>query len=196
MRKNYFIKLIKYIKNVYHIEEKINKLKDGRVNPSYKTGMVMLSVLFGFLLRIQSLNELNCMLKENEFKKLFTKGTQLPLVDTIRDTLKVIDLKGVSNTNKSIIRKAVNNKVFRNGSIDGYTIAAIDGTKLFGISKKCCEKCLTTYVKRNPHYYHSGAVMSLVGNAPNLVLNFEMYNPKVDSTSKDEGELNVTKRLL
>jgi len=75
LRKNYFIKLIKYIKNVYHIESKISKLKDGRVNPSYKTANVMLPVLFGFLLRIQSLNELSCMLKEKEFKNLFPRGT-------------------------------------------------------------------------------------------------------------------------
>ena len=88
MRDNYFYKLIKYIKNAYHIEEKINKLKNGRVNPSYRTGNVVLPLLCGFLLRIQSLNELNCMLKENEFKKLFTKGTKSPLIDTIRDTLK------------------------------------------------------------------------------------------------------------
>jgi len=38
--------------------------------------------------------------------------------------------------------------------------------------------------------------MSLVGKVPNLVLDYEMYNPKVDSQSKDEGELNVAKRLL
>ena len=196
MRRNYFIKLIKYIKNVYHIENKINKLKDGRVNPSYKTANVMLPVLFGFLLRIQSLNELNCMLKEKEFKNLFPGGTVLSSIDTIRDTLKSINLDDLANINKGIIKRAVENKVFRNGTIDGFTVAAIDGTKLFGSNKKCCEKCLTTNVKEKPHYYHSGAVMSLVGNAPNLVLDFEMYNPKVDSTSKDEGELNVAKRLL
>lgn len=56
MRNNYFSKLIKYIKNVYHIEDKISKLKDGRVTPSFKTGKVILPMLFGFLLRIQSLN--------------------------------------------------------------------------------------------------------------------------------------------
>jgi len=96
LRDNYFYKLIKYIKNVYHIEAKINKLKDGRINPSYRTCNVILPVLFGFLLRIQSLNQLNCMIKENEFNKLFAKGTKLPLVDTIRDTLKVIDLKVIA----------------------------------------------------------------------------------------------------
>jgi len=71
------------------------------------------------------------MLKENEFKKLFAKGTKLPQIDTIRDTLKVIDLKGLSNINKSIVKKAIENKTFRKGTIDGYTVAAIDGTKLF-----------------------------------------------------------------
>jgi hypothetical protein len=98
--------------------------------------------------------------------------------------------------NKSIIKKAIENKAFRNGTIDGCTVAAIDGTKFFGSNKKCCDKCLTTFIKKKPHYYHSGAVMSLVGEEPNLVLDFEMYNPKVDSHSKDEGELNAAKRLL
>ena len=64
MRKNYFVKLIKYIKNVYDIESKINRLTDGRINPSYKTGQVILPVLLGFLLRIKSFNELNCMLRK------------------------------------------------------------------------------------------------------------------------------------
>ena len=135
MRKNYFIKLIKYIKNIYHIDNKINKLLDGRVNPSYRTGNVMLPVLFGFLLRIQSLNELNCMLKENEFKNLFPRGTVLSSIDTIRDTLKSIELDGLASINKGVIKKSVENKVFRNGTIDGFTVAAIDGTKLFGSKK-------------------------------------------------------------
>jgi len=128
------------------------------------------------------------MLKEREFKNLFHRKTILPLIDIIRDTLKSIKLDGLANMNKGIIKKAIENKVFRNGTIDG--------TKLFGSNKKCCEKCLTTYIKNKPHYYHSGAVMSLVGDAPNLVLDFEMYNPKVDSYSKDEEEINVAKRLL
>lgn len=56
--RNYFSKLVRYIKNVYQIERGLNKLSDGRVNPTYSTGQVVLSVLFGFLLRIKSFNEL------------------------------------------------------------------------------------------------------------------------------------------
>ena len=58
MRKNYFAKLIKYMKDVYHVERGLNKLSDARVNPTYSTGQVILPVLFGFLLRIKSFNEL------------------------------------------------------------------------------------------------------------------------------------------
>jgi hypothetical protein len=99
MRKNYFAKLVNYMKNVYHIERGLNKLSDGRVNPTYSTGQVILPVLLGFLLRMKSFNELNFMIKNHEFSKLFPRGTKLPQIDAIRDTLKVIDINGLSQIN-------------------------------------------------------------------------------------------------
>jgi hypothetical protein len=41
------------------------------------------------------------------------------------------------------MKKAIKNKVFNDGTIDGYTVAAIDGTKIFGSKKKNCSKCLS-----------------------------------------------------
>jgi len=80
MRNNYFGKLIKYLKNVYNIEEGLRSLTDGRISPTYQTSHVvslalfgfLLShvvslALFGFLLRIRSFNELNNLIKGNEF---------------------------------------------------------------------------------------------------------------------------------
>ena len=61
---NYFRKLIKYMKDSYNIEHLFSLLKDGRKKPTYKTKQVMLILLIGFILRIESLNELNNMLKE------------------------------------------------------------------------------------------------------------------------------------
>ena len=135
MRKNYFAKLVKYMKNVYHIERGLNKLSDGRVNPTYSTGQVILPVLFGFLLRIKSFNELNLMIRNNEFSKLLPRGTKLPQVDAIRDTLKVMDINELKQVNQHIVKKAIENKAFENGTIDGYTVVAIDGTKFFGSNK-------------------------------------------------------------
>ena len=112
MKQNYFVKLVRYMKNVYHLERGLNQLSDGRVNPTYSTGQVILPVLFGFLLRIKSLNELNFMIKNNEFRKLFPRGTKLAQVDTIRGTLKVIDINGLKQINHHIVKKSVENKVF------------------------------------------------------------------------------------
>jgi len=196
MRKNYFAKLVKYMKNVYHIERGLYKLSDRRLNPTYSTGQVILPVLLGFLLRIKSFNELNLIIKNNEFGKVFPRGTKLPQVDAIRDTLKVIDVNGLKQINQHIVKKAVENKVFENGTIDGYNVVAIDGTKFFGSNKKSCPECLKNIKGEKTHCFHSGAVMSTVGIGPKLVIGFEMYKAGQDSASKNEGELNVAKRLM
>ena len=47
------------MKNVYDSENGLNKLSDGRVNPTYNKAQVITLVLLGVLLRIKSFNELN-----------------------------------------------------------------------------------------------------------------------------------------
>ena len=46
MRKNYFAKIVKYIKDVYNVEEGFRNLQDERINPTYKTDKIVLPVLF------------------------------------------------------------------------------------------------------------------------------------------------------
>jgi len=196
MRKNYFVKLINYMKNVYHIENGINKLTDGRVSPKYKTPQVIMPLLLGFMIRIESMNELKFRLKENEFIHVFSRGTKLPQIDTIRDTLKVLEVDGLKVILRHTVERAIANKAFDNGTIDGYMVGAIDGTKFFGSNKKSCTKCLTTTREDTTQSFHSGVVMAIIGKGPKLTVGFEMYKPGVDSTSKDEGELNVAKRLI
>ena len=192
MRNNYFEKLLNYMKSVYHVDKSLSKLTDGRISPTYKTAQVILTVLLGFLLRIRSFNELSFMIKSKDLNKLFPQGMPVPRIDTIRDMLKVIDLEGLRQTNNHIVKKTIENKVFENGTIDGYTVAALDGTRFFGSSKKNCPECL----RSNGQNFHSGVVMSTVGDGPKLVVDFEMYKPGKDTASKDEGELNVAKRLI
>ena len=75
-------------------------------------------------------------------------------------------------------------------------VTAIDGTKFFGSNKKSCSECLKNTNADKTHCFHSGAVMSTVGKGPKLVIGFEMYKPGQDAAAKDEGELNVAKRLI
>jgi hypothetical protein len=126
---------MKYINSAYNIEQQIKKLTDGRVNPSYKTYQVILPLLIEFLLIIRSLNKLNSMLKENEFEYLLPRKRKLSFIDTIRNKLKVVDLEGLKNINKNIIKKVIKKKVFSDGTVDEYTVAAIDGAKIFESKK-------------------------------------------------------------
>ena len=138
------------------------------------------------------MNELKYMLKGNEFRNVFRRGSRLPQIDTIRDTLKVIYLDGLEVILENTIKKAIKNKVYRNGTIDGYMVGAVDGTKFFGSKKKSCPKCLTS----KGHNYHSGVVMSTIGDGPKMVVGYNTYKPGEDSVKKDEGELNAAKRLI
>ena len=107
-----------------------------------------------------------------------------------------MDIDGLKQINQQIVKTALQNKTFENGTIDGYMVVAIDGTKFFGSNKKSCPECLKNTNGDKTHCFHSGAVMSTVGMGPKLVIGFEMYKPGQDSTSKDEGELSVGKRLI
>jgi len=142
LRNNYFVKLIRYINNTYHIDKQIEHIHDKRVKPTYKTSQILFITLVGFLLRITSFNQLNCKIKSGEFDSLFVGETQIPRIDSIRNSLKTINLSGLRKINKSIIRKAVRNKVLSVGTIDGYTVTAIDGTRLFRTQNPHCDDCL------------------------------------------------------
>lgn len=74
MKNSYIGKLIKYMKNIYKIDYGLRSLTDCRINPIYQTGQVLSLTLFDFLLRVRSINELNNLIKDNEFQKLYRRG--------------------------------------------------------------------------------------------------------------------------
>ena len=80
--------------------------------------------------------------------------------------------------------------------MEGKIVAAIDGTQILNSKKKKCDKCLTVNRRGSERYKHNSAVMSLIGKAPNLAIDFEMYKSKAHDNVKDEGEFTAAIRLL
>lgn len=62
------------------------------------------------------------------------------------------------------------NKILSGGTIDGYTVAAIDGTKLFNTMEMHCED-----TKGEEYFAHYCSVVSLIGKGANLVIDYEMH---------------------
>ena len=120
---------------------------------------------------------------------MISRKMNLPQIDTVTDTLKVIDNQGLSEMHNNIIKKAKQNKVLRGGTIDGYTVAAIDGTKLFSSNKKSCIECCKTKTRNNHiHHFHNVTFMSLIVKEPRLIIDFEMYKGTEDSSKGNRHE--------
>ena len=188
--------MMKYVKNVYHIDRQIERIADNRLNPSYKTSQIISLVLVGFLLRIRSFNQLNYLIKSGEFNNIYAYEDRIPKIDAIRSSLKSINLNALRRFNERIIKKAIRNKVYNEGTIDGYTVAAIDGTNLFNRKKPSCDDCIYTNKRGKIYYAHASTVMSLIGDGANLVIDYEMIKHRKEANDTGEGELIAAKKLL
>jgi hypothetical protein len=192
----YLNQMLNYFSKVYHFREKIKTIKDGRIKPQVDMTTISFIVLMGFMLQVPSFNRLEKWIKKNKFKKLFLRKSRMPSIDTVTDSLDKVDLDSLESFNKDIVKTAINNKVFRYGTIDGYKVVAIDGVELFESTKKHCENCLTREYSDGIHYFHRSVVCMTVGSDPHIILGQEMLEPKNDGSNKDEGELTAGKRLI
>ena len=196
MGKNCLKQILTYINKVYDVGEKINSLKNKNKSP-VKIATISFIVLFGFMLQIRSFNRLERLLKKSKLKKLLPKKTKMPYIDAVRRSLSDFDLDGLKDFHSHIVKTTIENKVFRNGTIDGLKVVAIDGTELFESTKKCCDKCLTRNDKNGTkHYFHTSIVCATVGSDPHIIIGQEMLEPKKDSPDKNEGEITGAKRLI
>jgi hypothetical protein len=197
MNKSYLKQMLTYFSKVYHLGEKIKTLKDKKIKSPVKSSTITFIVLFGFMLQIRSFNRLEHWLEKGKFKKLMPKNTKMPRIDAVRRCLSDFDLEGLKNINRDIIKTTIKNKVFRNGTIDGLKVVAIDGIELFESTKKSCDTCLSRkHRDGTTHYFHKAVVCATVGSDPHIILGAEMLEPKSDSSDKDEGETTGAKRLI
>jgi hypothetical protein len=181
---------------VYKIGNEIKNLKDGRTNKKITTTAISFVVLIGFMLKIRSFNQLDDWLENKDLVKLVPKKMRLPRIDAVRDSLKQFNIKSLGEMQNKIVRQSLNNKLVKNGTIDGYKVVGMDGVELFESTKKSCDNCLKREINGVTHYYHRAVVAAYVGADPHLVLGEEMLLPKKDSSDKGEGEQTAAKRLL
>ena len=84
----------------------------------------MAKMLFvGMFSRLESINQIIEQIhKRKKFKGLFSKNEYIPKTHVFRDGIKELSVEKLRWINKSIISKAKENKLYRNGSIDGYVV--------------------------------------------------------------------------
>jgi hypothetical protein len=125
-------------------------------------------------------------------KQKITKGS----AETFGNVLQAAIIEQYIQFARDIIKTARYNKVYQGGTIDGFTVAALDGTELTRTESqhRSCKLCKASkYTKEDGtkviqmHENFVGA--SYVGKPPNLILGIERVSPK-------EGETTAALRLL
>ena len=190
------LQLIKYVNKVYGLNQQLCAIKDGRFNPQIELFEILTVILVGLLSGFLSFNHLESHLQRGYFKKLLGKKDVKGSADTFGYALERLDSNVFMQINDLIINHARRNKVFNGGTIDGFTVVAIDGTEAQRSKSKhwSCSKCrLSVFNKGTADetaYYHENIVgAAYVGKPPSLVLGLERI-------LKGEGEMTAAIRLL
>ena len=188
--------LIKYVNKVYGLNQELGAIKDGRINPQIELFEILTVILTGLLAGVLSFNHLERHLKSGYFSKLTGKKELRGSADTFGYALERLEVNAFMQINDLIINQARRNKVFNGGTLDGFSVVAIDGTEAQCSTSKhwSCSKCrLSVFNKGTADettYYHENIVgAAYVGKPPGLILGLERIE-------KGEGEITAAIRLL
>lgn len=145
--------------------------------------------------------------KRKKFNNFFAKNERIPKVHYFRDGIKDLSLDSLKNINKNIIKKAKENKVYKQGTVDNFVVVGIDGTENFGSHKKFWDNCYKCKIKNQKYIdekkqiveeeYHKqiNVFARIVGKRPRLVLDYEKITCNRNE-GKQEYEPNVAVKLI
>ena len=85
---------MRYVNKVYGVAKSVHKIRDGKKRRSIKTGVVAYLLIHAFALQISSFNKMMVHLEVNKrrFQNLLPKGTRIPKIDALRETVKSMEL--------------------------------------------------------------------------------------------------------
>ncbi|MEG3068272.1 MAG: hypothetical protein RQM95_08680 [Syntrophaceticus schinkii] len=143
MSKRWLKDFLRYINKVFLPEGCTKWAKDERKDPEIEPGTIWVTLLIGFALQVQSLEELERRAKES-FKKLLPRKQRPPSADTIRHSSIGMELEPIKKLYIAVINKARRSKMLP--TIDHYRVAAIDGqvySELRADAVTPARKCIT-----------------------------------------------------
>ena len=124
-----------------------------------------------------------------------------------RDGIIDLNIEDLEKINKNIIAKAWENKVYRNGTIDGLVVVGLDGTENFESCKKNWNNSYKNVKKiqkvnnakkefvEEEYHKQINVFAKLVGMRPGLVLGYEKITCN-GNEGKQEYEPNIGMKLV
>jgi len=197
LNKQWARELVSHSSKVYQLKQMVKRAQDGRTHPEIRPSTIFVVMLFFFLFRLCSMEELDRNLKKGRFRKLIPDNERMPTShDVVRQALLKWDLDSHRANHERFIAKFKQNKGPWQGTIDGWRVAAIDGVEMFCSKSRCCDECLTRQLKTGEtEYFHRAVFAQKVGGDPRIIYETELLMKK-DGSEKAEGETAASERLI
>ena len=203
------VKIFSSLNKIYHIKEQLSNVSREKNKKIRIKGSTIAKLLFaGMLYREKSINQImEKTHKRRLYKKMFKSNEVIPKAHGFIDGIKDIQVSDIENINKNIIRKAKENKIYRNGTIDNLVVVGIDGTEAFGSYKKKWDNCYNKKIKNKrfvdgkeqiveDEYHEQICVFArIVGKRPGILLGYEKVTCN-GNEGKQEFEPNVGIKLV
>jgi hypothetical protein len=137
---------IKYANKVYGLAQALLGVSDGRVNPRVPLKEILALIIFSLVVNMHSFNLMESALKQGYYNKLLKKRKVKGSADTFGYGLAGAGIEQLKRFNDQIIKKARYGKVFQHGTVDGFTVVALDGTEVRRTQSEhwSCEQCRRT----------------------------------------------------
>ncbi|MGI6317273.1 MAG: transposase [Dethiobacteria bacterium] len=190
------LQFLKYINKVFGLNQFLNNLSDGRKNPSISLSNVIAILFLGIVTWKGSLNQIEEKMRQGYFDKALKQKIKKGSAETFGNVLEASDVEQYIEYCREVVKISRYNKAFQGGTLDGFTVAALDGTELTRTESKhrscnCCKK--SEYTKEDGtkviQMHENFVGVSYVGKPPNLILGIERIAP-------GEGETTAALRLL
>jgi hypothetical protein len=135
------------------------------------------------------------MINYGVFNPLFPRKIKSPSIDTISAAIAKWDLEALEKSFQTINSVLAKNKTFKNGTIDGFTVCAFDGTDVVNTGeKKKCEHCILMKNGKGFHYVHKSVVAMVIGSEINYVIKQNML--KVKSEEKKIDKITFKEKII
>jgi hypothetical protein len=194
---NRLAQFLLYVQKVFALKTVLRGVRDQRPFAQIPTHPVLLSLLFGVVLRISSYFDLAAQTKRRRWRRLCHLKDPISH-DTFEYVTERLSLEDLRQSLAVIGKTLKNNKALESSKINGLLFASLDANEHFHSRSRCCECCCQRQVEetdsdgqKHPvtEYYHRYVFAQINGPKINVLLDLEPIRP-------GEEECGAALRLL
>jgi len=194
---NELARFLTYVLKVFALNQVVRRVRDARPYPQIPTRPLLLSLLLGVVLRIDSYHDLAKQTKRRRWQHLIHWSQRIS-DDAFHYVSERLHLEDLRQSLVSVNKDLKANKALESCKINGLLFLSLDANEHFHSRSRCCPCCCQREIEQTDEqghkhtvieYYHRYVFAQINGPKFNALLDVEPIRP-------GEGEAEAALRLL